>query len=247
MGSIVGDDNINKVFWDKEEFTKFFVKKGRHVFKKGYITATNLQFDMLGLFYNTSYFKNIEPLMRNSKMIYCGLYIDRWAKLRFIDTLNFAPFSVEKWGKILNIPKLPKPKCFTRRPKGEKEERELEEYNLQDSLITYEAIKFLQEGFNGLGSKLKITIASTAMDLYRRRFQKDIQFQPKRNLLTYLYKGYYGGRCEVIRRGLIKNLKYYDYNSLYPSVMVNEYPQPSNFKYSRSIKLSTLKKYEGGV
>lgn len=247
MGSIIGDDNIKAIFWNKEKFINYLIRNANHILRHGYITATNLQFDILGLLTETSKFKDIEPLIRNSKMLCCKLGIDKYnkKKLTFIDTLSFAPFSVAKWGKILKIPKLKEPKCFTRKPKNDEERKELAIYNLNDSYITYKAIKFLQKGFNDLGAKLKITISSTALDLYRRKFQKYIYFQPQKELLQYLYKGYYGGRCEVIKRGRIKNLKYYDVNSLYPYVMTREYPNPNHFKLSNCITMNTLRDYEG--
>lgn len=249
MGSIIGDNGIKAIFWNKEKMIEYILNNAENKLRHGYIMATNLQFDILSLFNESSQFKNIEPLIRNSKMLCCKLGIDKdnKKKLIFSDTLNFASFSVEKWGKILNIPKLEKPKCFGKKPKNEDEIKELERYNLNDSFITYKAGKFLQQGFNTLGAEMKITIASTSLDLFRRKFQKDIFYQPQEKYLKFLFNGYYGGRCEVIKRGLIKNLKYYDFNSLYPSVMINEYPMPNNFKYSNFIKLNTIMEYEGVV
>ena len=245
MGSIVGDDNIKKTFWNKNEFTDFLLKKSWHTFSDGYIAATNLQFDFLSLFEKTKYFSEIQPLIKNSKMIHAKIPLNRWESLKFIDTLSFAPFSVEKWGKVLNCPKIKKPDFLGHAPSSEKEKKELEDYNLRDAEITYKAMKFLQHGFNSLGANLKITIASTAMDLFRRQYLKQDLYQPEKFLLDFLFRSYYGGRTEIIKRGKIKNLNYYDVNSLYPSVMLNEYPNPNYMKFCDNVSLSNIMEYDG--
>lgn len=248
MCSIVGDMGIRKSFWEKEDFLRYISTsmKRKEMFNKGYITATNLQFDITGLLYESSMFNNFYPIIRNGKFLLVKIPVDKYRNIKFIDTQSFCYFSVKKWGEILKLAKLPTPKCFMRKPRNSEEEREMEIYNLRDSEITYRAIKLIQQGYNHLGGELKITASASAMDMFRRTAQKEIYFQPKRNLLEYLYKGYYGGRVEVIKRGAVSNLKYYDFNSLYPSVLSdNEFPYPNAFKYSRYINMRTINRYEG--
>lgn len=249
MCSIVGDCGIKKVFWDKEKFLSFLAKRAsvtKDMFNKGYIAATNLQFDIMGLLYESSMFDNFFPIMRNGKFLMVKIPVDKKRNLKFIDTLNFCFFSVKKWGEILNLPKLPQPKCFMRQPENNDEIKEMEIYNLRDSEITYNAIKLIQEGYNNLGGEMKITASSSAMDLFRRTAQKETYYQPNKDNLDYLYKGYTGGRVEVIKRGAVSNLNYYDFNSLYPSVLRdNVFPYPNSFKYSDTITKRTIENYEG--
>lgn len=247
MCSIVGDYNVRKIFWEKKEFFRFIKSSFmRDRISRGYVTATNLQFDIMGLIEGTKEFEDFTPIIRNSRFILVKLPIGTFQSAKFIDTASFCYFSVKKWGEILGLPKLKEPACFRRKPKNRNEKEELEAYNLRDSEITYRAIKFIQDGYNRLGGELKITASASALDLYRRKFQEKTYFHPERKLLELIYKAYYGGRVEAVKRGPVKNLKYYDYNSLYPSVMQeNDYPDPNHFKHSFHIKKSSIREYEG--
>lgn len=245
MGSIVGDDGIQQIFYSKDDFIDYLFKNYK-LFTQGYICATNLGFDITALFDNHEKLKDIHPIIKNSNMIFCSFdTIHERHKLKFIDTMNFCPFSVETWGRILNFPKMEKPYFIGDIPKNSAEESYLRDYNLNDSRITYKAMQFLQKGYNELNGNLRITAPSSSMWLYRKNFQKIPYRQPERELLDLLYNAYYGGRNEVIKRGLAKNLKYYDYNSLYPSVMLRSYPEPNHYKHTKSFDNATIEYYEG--
>ena len=244
MGTILGDDNLLKTFWDKNEFIDYIFNRFDY-FRRGYIYATNLNFDILALINETKKLKDIKPIIRGSQML-CVKFEDNYRhNITFVDSFNFLKVSVAKMGQIVNIPKLPHPLFLGSKPKTREEEKELIDYNIQDAKITYEFMKLLQNGFNSIGANLKITIASTSMDLFRRRFLKKTIYQPNRFIIDYLYNAYYGGRTEVIKRGIVKNLNYYDVNSLYPSVMINEYPDPNRICFSKCIKKKTILDYEG--
>lgn len=251
--SIIGDYGIN--FWtkDKNEFIRYLIKNihfirfngvKRQGFYSGYIVATNLGFDIMGLFEESKYFDMFNPMIRASNMI-GAFFTYKKRKIKFIDTMSFIKMGVEAWGKYLKISKLNHPSCFGKIPKNIDEWNELKIYNIRDSYITYKATKFLQDGFNDLGSNLKVTVSSTAMDLYRRVYFKGVWYKPKKANIEYLHNGYYGGRTEIFKRGFIENVNYYDFNSLYPSVMQGIYPDPNSRKYSSCIKESTIMQYEG--
>ncbi len=255
MGSIVGDYGIKKTFWDKHNFCDY-LKKNYKLFSTGYIAATNLNFDILALLEGSELFKKMLPIIRNSNMLLVKIPMEKEYKkkykkwynhksLNFIDTYSFLKVSVKKMGEILNLPKLKTPSFLGKIPNNLRQKNELVLYNKRDSEITYNFMKFLQKGFNDLGGNLRITVASSAMDLFKRRFLKQYFFQPELFKLNYLYKAYYGGRCEAIKRGRIKNLNYFDVNSLYPSVMVNEYPDPNSCIFSTRINMNTINNYEG--
>lgn len=244
MGSIFGDDNICRTFWDNEKFIDFIVKK-KDLFRKGYITATNLQFDILSLFKNTEHLKNIEPFIKNSNFIMCKYNIAHRESIKFLDSFNYYKFSVKRMGNIIGIDKLPKPVFLGEKIKNNLERLELEEYNLRDSVITYRFMKFLQKNFNSMNAELKLTSASTSMNLYRRNYQKEEFIKPFPFQINYMQRGYYGGRTEIFKRGHVKNLKYYDINSLYPSVMTKEFPKPSKFSIVKFLRKNALYEYEG--
>ncbi len=251
--SIYGN-NIQKTFFDKQELIDFFKTKR---FKHSIIAATNLQFDFFGLFYNMTEIKQFNTLFRGSDLISSHSYIinkqfkrkneeDKRNSILFIDTLNYAKQSVEQIGKILNIPKLKKPACLGRLPKNNKEREEMIIYNMRDSEISKKYIDFLYESFERLGATPKKTIASTSMSLYKNKYiQKNIYYQPPEENLMEQFKAYYGGRTEAFSRGRIKNYHYYDYNSLYPSVMRNTYPNPNSQRISRRNTLRYIEDYEG--
>ena len=238
MGSIYGEYRnprsknnfvtiINKVFWNKIEFIEYILNT-LIFYDNSYIVATNLGFDFMALFENTDILPDFLLTIRGSNILQTKYKdIKRKKVIKFIDSMNFCKLSVKQMGKIINLNKLENPKCFKRKPENLNEKIELEIYNKRDTRITFEFMKMLQKGFNNLGCCIKMTIASTSMDLFKRKYLDRTLFQNE-NTIKILLKGYYGARTEVLKRGYIENLKYYDYNSLYPDVMRNKYPLPNN-------------------
>ena len=107
---------------------------------------------------------------------------------------------------------------------------------------------FLQKGINEAGGNLKITIASTSLDVWRRshlkqNITKENFFIP--NIKDFIFQGYYGGRTEVFKRGYLENLNYYDINSLYPSVMIQKYPNPSSIMSCSIPTIKNVNNFEG--
>lgn len=97
------------------------------------------------------------------------------------------------------------------------------EYNRNDCIGLYEVLdKFrdLNRGTFGL------TIARTALDDYRRNFQK-VTFRSVRSCEEEIRKAYYGGRTEIFQFNTNPDKVFYDYdvNSLYPFVL-REYDYP---------------------
>lgn len=261
MGSIYGeykyyrkDKNkemhykINKTFWDKKEFLEYILNNG-FFYRNCYLVATNLSFDLMSILENTDIISKFKLILRGSNIIFASFKSDYYNKtLKFIDTFNFSKISVKDMGKIIGIPKLPTPICFKRKPKDNTEKIELENYNKRDSLITYEFTKMLQKGFNGLNCNMKLTIASTSMDLFKRNYLDRILVQNKETL-PLLYKSYYGARCEILKRGYVEDLMYYDYNNMYGSCFLKEYPNPNYEQYRKKCYLGLIenKNYEGIV
>ena len=108
---------------------------------------------------------------------------------------------------------------------------------------------FFEDAIMELGGKRKITSASTAFDLFRRQFLKETVRKKDVKYKNKIFQSYHGGRTETFKRGYFKNVYYYDINSLYPSVMRKEYPDPSSVQYLRNKDVQTAKgiinKYEG--
>lgn len=214
-----------------------------------FITATNLLFDFTGTYFNTEHWNDFKIILRGSDLITASKKNRKGKKITFIDTFNYAKFGVKAMGKVIGLPKLESPACLGRLPRSKKEKEELERYNEQDCRITYEFMNFLQDSFTSLGAKLRLTSASTSMDLFRRKYlRKTIVKEEhvlKENMNDFIFKAYYGGRTETFYRGLIPHKLFgYDINSLYPSCMLESYPKPDSAKITDFPTLSLLE-FEG--
>jgi len=253
-GSVVGD-NLVKTFFSKSDLINFFKTKR---FKNSVIAATNLQFDFNATFFNEPEAKHFKPLWRGSDILSMTTYSQnkdfcirktkgkKSERIDFIDTMNYARLSVDNLGKILSLPKLIKPDFLGNKPSNEVQVAELVDYNVRDAEISKKIIDFLYKTFHNLGATPKLTIASTAMSLYKNRFIKDsVYYTNREECLLEQFKAYYGGRCEAFTRGRIENFNYYDINSLYPSVMVNCFPDPNSVRVRRSASLEYIYEYEG--
>jgi len=252
-----GEKNI-KFFTSKHDLIK---ELKRDQYRNSFIVASNLSFDFFGTFFNTEDLRKFNILERGSDLLCASTYIENGDftktpiyttrnKLHFIDTFNFAPLSVEKWGKVLEkagmkIPKLEKPSFLGKKPKNKKEWEIMKRYNIRDSEISREAYMFLINGFIELGATPKKTIASTSMSLFKNRFLKEQYFRMPERIIERLHDAYYGGRTETFSRGHCKNLKYYDINSLYPSVMRNKFPDPNSWRYNMKNTIKYIKEFDG--
>lgn len=99
----------------------------------------------------------------------------------------------------------------------------LRDYNALDCRILYGGIERFQDEVMALGGVLKMTVASTAMMLFRCEFLKrDIPTSQKLN--TIARTAYIASRVEVIQRDC-EGADYYDINSSFPWSMTK--PQPS--------------------
>lgn len=167
--------------------------------------------------------------------------------ITFLDSLKILVNSVEKLGKVLNLPKLKIDyQDYTFFNSKEEVPEILKEYLFRDIDIVREyMVKFKSKV-----SKLKTTIASTMYNEFIEyygpyNFIKDFgnPFKEGKNVITKeiwlkVKQSYNGGFTAVSPRYLnvdIKNINgvSYDWNSMYPSVMLNykmPYGTPTNFK-----------------
>lgn len=99
---------------------------------------------------------------------------------------------------------------------------ELRDYNGQDCKILWHAIYDFQEVVNGLGGELQMTIASTALDLFRRKFlTREIKTIPK---LNNLVKGAYIASRVEVHENYCDYADYWDVNSSFPYAMTFDAP-----------------------
>jgi hypothetical protein len=271
MGSLYSEDIKDKdgkpyifVFWDKHSF---FEEIKTNKFRNSYIVATNLAFDFFGVFFNNIEISNFRFSFRGGQLIGMKTYITQDKKfcassyyynektnkkiinkicIRFIDTINYVFYGVKKLGQIIGINKLPSPECLGKIPNNEKERAELIIYNIRDSEISYKFIRFLFDSFEQIGTKSKMTIASTSLNLFRCKYLNQSFNIHSKEILIDLLNAYYGGRTEAFRQGLFYNYNYYDFCSLYPMCMLNAVPNPNTLRIATKFNnLELIKMYDG--
>ena len=251
--SLYYDDNNKWIFYSQREFIDF-LKLG--ILRNVIIACTNLSFDFFQSFFNEDEVMNFNFLFRGSNLLYAktylkdGVFVKRWDrkcrdKIVFIDTSNYARLKVEKMGSILNIPKLEKPDFLGEFPKSESEWAELKDYNMRDSEISCKFLRFLYSEFENLGATPKLTIASTAMSLFRNKYLDRCYERHDKDILEKEFLAYYGGRTEAFARGRVEDCNFYDINSLYPYVMRMELPDPESMHISFKDSDEFLRKYNG--
>jgi len=139
----------------------------------------------------------------------------------FADSFFLMRDSLKKIGKAINIEKLD---CPFDAPFDQ-----LRHYNERDCQIVYEAILSLQEELNGLGGELRPTLASCALNLFRRS-HLTLEIPTSGRLNEVLRNAYCASRVEVFRH-YAPSGEYYDINSSFPFSMTK--PQPGAFKGMR--------------
>lgn len=258
MGSVVWKYGA-KIFYDRRQMQDFLL--GR-LTMGGIIAATNLEFDWNQLF--RSRIKDFH-LIYNNRLIAAihkkktGNITRKWT---MVDTMNYFPRSLKVLGEIVGIKKLDKPACFeddnewgiiSRKPETEQEKKELEQYNLNDSLITYRFMETFRDFCCAHNMRMKLTIASTGMDYWRRNHQQHTMWrEPEEQLKKHFLGSFRGGRTEVYKRGRYDGkLWYYDYRSSYPAVMVKgtdgkgSYPDPSSWHRIKKSSSEMIEDHDG--
>jgi hypothetical protein len=253
MASIYSDD-FQKFYYSKEELIHDI--RTKYIFRNSYIFATNLSFDFFGTFLNQPFFST---LFRGSDLLMAKTYFyhndfcnspkmkDNPLKcLVFLDTMNYSKISVETMGNIIGIPKMAKPLFLGKKPKNEEEWNIMRSYNMQDSRISYAFMKFMINSVESLGGTFKNTIASTSLRLFTDKYLTKRYYINSTDIIIDQLKSYYGGRTEAFNRGLIKDYFYYDFNSLYPSIMHDEkFPDPNTMRVNFKNDYKYIRLFEG--
>lgn len=264
LASIVGvtrdGKEYEKVFYSPDAVVREL--KCNRVFRNSVIFATNLSFDFFGTFFGHDDSSNFHTVFRGSDLLFCKTYFSKFGfssqrvvgrsgngrkSLTFIDSLNYAKMSVKQMGDIIGFPKFDHPSFIGGYPQSDDDWDEMVRYNIRDSWVTFKFMKFLIESFEHLGATFKYTIASTSLSLFKNKYLGDTKvFQPDRRVLLDIFKAYYGGRTEAFQRGYFENVNYYDFNSLYPSVMYdNVFPDPNSMRVSRENNVDYINRFEG--
>src|ERR1700759_988500 len=227
-----------KEFWD---YVETRLDNGRPL----WIFAHNLMFDMVILDIwtegDTRGFDIALPVLDDPPTFICCNH--KRGKVNFVDTFNYWKSSVSDIGKSLGIPKL-------EMPKKRKMSKAWLTYCARDVDILGQAIDnliaWLQD--NNLGS-LSYTNASIAFNTYKHRFmpKNTIHVHDNQSLLDLERESYHGGLTHTYFIGSVhKKIYKLDVNSLYPTMMLKEYPV-SPYKRHKDITpqqlLTEMKRY----
>ncbi len=234
-GYITGGVMVDGNYYEFEHQTKLleFIRQRR--FKSYRFAAHNLVYDfgILEPWLNDDDY----PLLINGRPFKVRLANGQNNPRFLVDSLLFsAGLPLRKVGEAIKKPKLNTPPELT----GDYDnavEWECEEHHIKwcmecylkrDCEIVYDYMLIFQNTINDLGGELKFTLASTAMDLFRREFLREEYRTPFPSRNEYARKAYYGGRVEPYKTGNWSHINVYDINSLYPFVMRSyQYPDPN--------------------
>lgn len=226
-------------FWefaDRRRMAKFLVNR-RWAGWQGW--AVNLEYDLNAIFTEPTW-----PLWRN---YFGGLLktaqlqvreVDRSRPGRkagverecvtLLDTLNHwkgdgepgKRGGVAAYGRIVGLPKLEMPLDQI----GPTVTDTLRTYCRRDAEITWKMVARMQAEYVKLGATLKGSIASTALDLFRRKYltvaHEHGALRPA--FVAQARRAYYGARTENFRVGRFQQIAVGDVNSMYPSIMATQ-------------------------
>lgn len=106
---------------------------------------------------------------------------------------------------------------------------ELIEYNRIDCVILFKAIEIFQDALIRLGGQLQMTLASCAMQLFRRKFLHET-VKTRSGINEMARSAYVASRVEVISK-TCTDANYYDINSSFPFAMKS--PAPGQLREMR--------------
>lgn len=127
---------------------------------------------------------------------------------------------VAAYGRVVGLPKLDMPLAEI----GPQITDRLRAYCQRDAEITWRMVSRMQDEYVKLGGTLKGSIASTALDLFRRSYLQPAHEHGRQSprFLCEARRAYYGARTENFIVGRVQRVYVADVNSMYPSVMATE-------------------------
>lgn len=186
-----------------------------------YLCAHNLEYDLVNLFRRR--LRCLEWRFFGGRLMSAKLL---GTKITFWDSLHHsyhAPLS--SLGKAVGLTKGSIPLASLERGRITKAAIR---YGIRDAEIVWKYMEGQQKNYLTIGAEMKTTAPATALDYWRRQFLQEglpIITEPVRR---YFKRGYYGGRVEIFRMKARGRIEYHDVNSLYPTVMLEQYPDISD-------------------
>ena len=233
-----------KIFFDNEAMMEFMISSR---FKRYKWYAHNAgKFDLIGLLGNYLEDPRFKVIINSGRLISMK---HKQNKIQFVDSLNLFNTSLDNIGKAMNLPKGITPEKFKIGDRSQEITKEDIDYCIRDTQILLLAIiNFNHMIFSEFGTNIGLTIASTAQKVWLTHFLNEDLKVNKYD--KYFRNSYYGGRTEILhKRGqYVYPAYYHDFNSLYPSVMLEgRYPNPETLKFLNEINtdIKFITNYEG--
>lgn len=176
------------------------------------VWCTNLEYDLLNLF---GMERLRELSLKFGKSYLCGAQW-RGHKVHFRDTVRHVPIGVEALGELIGLKKR-EARLFDGAEKVT--EAKLVRRCIRDTAITYQAARKLRELYAELGARPRLTLASSAYNVWFDLFWKREVRRPLHEHWAAAFEAYYGGRTEPFSIGEFEGVEACDASSMFPWAM----------------------------
>ncbi len=235
------NSNNIQIFDNKKDFQDFILSyiTNKHNDKIYFVGFNIFNFDILTIFDRNTLLKNFNIIMnKNYKIIRIE---SKNKKVVFYDLFNIFSTSLKRLAEYVNLQKgnLQNELAEISQSEFMKRKNEIIQYCKNDVLITE---KVFSEFYNFLKlnniENLPLTASQLSFKLYNKLNHNKLDGHDNDNDYLFL-ESYFGGRTEYFYLGKYSSNVYsYDFNSLYPYVML-KYKYPSEF-----VKSEILPQYE---
>ena len=173
--------------------------------------ATNLEYDLCNTFGPE---RISEVALRFGRSALVGA---RWRRIELRDTMRHVPASVAELGELVGL----------RKREGDlfsaKRSRNFRRYLTRcqrDASITYRFATLLREGYARFKMAPKMTLASTALAIWREGFWKRETVRPSPEIWSAAFEAYHGGRTQAFAAGTFPDVRAIDAASMFPWAMI---------------------------
>lgn len=236
FGNYLLDPNFNVVFNGSRFIVGEYIKDGYKIYFHDSVNIFPVKLEQLGkdLFHYKGETPDKFKVSRDDeKLIRDNINSGKWT---IKDVMNIYGIKAESVARILEVGEL-----------GTTITQEDINYCIRDAEIVLRAINsfadFLMDRWQ---VSMRSTIASISQNVFLTKYiDNDLRVS---GYDKFFRNSYYGGRTELFdRKGeWLTDVYYYDFNSLYPSVMHDFwYPDPENLKYVNFSNESYIFEYEG--
>jgi hypothetical protein len=229
------------VFTDKQDFRNFiftFIQSKKK--EKVYFIGFNIfNFDIFTVFSNYELLENFDVIINQNYKILA--LVSKNKNFVLYDLYNIFSTSLKKLGDVVGLSKgnLQKELSIMSEDEFRKRENEIIEYCRRDVEITEKVFLEFKDFLEKQGIyTLPITASQMSFKLYNKLNKNQLNGKYIKDDYLFL-ESYFGGRTEYFYIGkYYGNIYAYDFNSLYPSVMLN-YSYPVQF-----VKSEVLPNYD---